>query len=268
MGDAYRQGAERPVTEYSSDRVDNYVRFRPCYAEAAIDSMLKGLSPLDDGPIVAADVGCGTGISSRQLAARDVRVYGVEPNHEMRGAAKLARGDLSIEFRDGTAERSGLDEASVDLVLCAQSFHWFQGAPALAEFHRILRPSGRLALMWNVRQPGNPFSATYKEIVQRAQAAADEAGRLVRRNRTGDPTEGGWFANRRVLTFPNPCRYDLAGILGRTRSTSYFPAHGPLREELEAALRQAFHACQSGGGVTLDQRTELILADRSDKAPE
>src|SRR5439155_1443196 len=103
----------------------------------------------------AADVGAGTGIASRQLAAHGVRVLAVEPNAEMRAAAIRHPG---IEWRAGTAEATGLDSGIVGLVLCAQAFHWFRAQHALAEFSRILRPGGRLALMWNSRDRADPLT--------------------------------------------------------------------------------------------------------------
>src|SRR4051812_29902068 len=129
-------------TERFSDRARDYVRFRPSYPSEAIDEVLRGLP----AGIVCADVGAGTGISARLVADRGVKVIAVEPNAAMRGAATPHE---LVEWRAGTAEATGLGTAAVDLVVCAQAFHWFDPARALEEFHRILRPGGRVALMWN-----------------------------------------------------------------------------------------------------------------------
>src|SRR6185436_19412750 len=96
-----------------SDRAGDYVRYRPDYPAAAIECVIAGLG--DPGAIRAADVGAGTGISARQLAARGVPVIGVEPNREMRESAAP---DPRVTWREGTAEATGLDAGSLDLVLC------------------------------------------------------------------------------------------------------------------------------------------------------
>src|SRR5205814_3482627 len=125
---------------------EDYRRYRPDYPAAAIETALEGLG--DPARLLIADVGAGTGISSRLLAARGARVIAIEPNTEMRAAAEP---HPRITWRAGTGEATGLEAASVDLVMCAQAFHWFRADEALAEFHRVIRPGGRLALMWNNR---------------------------------------------------------------------------------------------------------------------
>src|SRR5262245_47354984 len=134
----------RDSVERFSDRADDYVRYRPGYPAEAISAILDGLGSSEH--VRAADVGAGTGISARLLGDRGVHGIAVEPGEEMRRAASS---HPRVQWTGGTAEATGLQSASVDLVLCAQSFHWFRPFPALTEFTRILRPGGRLALMWN-----------------------------------------------------------------------------------------------------------------------
>lgn len=254
------------VKTYFSGLAETYARHRPSYAPGAIDAMIEGLP----SPVRAADVGCGTGISTRLLAARGVHVIGIEPNADMRRQAQRDGAALpidpaagTIDFRDGTAEQTGLADATVHLVLCAQAFHWFDAPAALREFRRILQPQGRLALMWNIREDRDPFSAEFNRLTQRAQIAARQTGKDVRRDHAADPIIGGHFTNGRLLPFDNPQVFDLPGVLGRVRSASYWPAPGLLRDELESALRRAFEAHQRDGAITVEQRTELTLADRA-----
>jgi ubiquinone/menaquinone biosynthesis C-methylase UbiE len=245
-----------PITEYFTGLAEIYDRYRPRYAEEAVAQTLEGLSE----PIDVADIGCGTGIAARQYAAAGCRVVGIEPNAEMLAVARKLSGG---SFHQATAERTGLADGSVDLVVCAQAFHWFEPPEALAEFHRILRPGGRLALMWNVRREDNPFSAGYADVVRRSQAAARESCSWGQRNRLQDPTMTGHFVNPRRLTFDNPQRLDRDGVLNRARSASYFPRQGPLREQLERTLLDLFDRHARDGHVTIRQRTELSLADRA-----
>src|SRR5439155_4436241 len=143
-----------------TDRAGDYVRYRPDYPAKAIDAVLGGLG--DPALLVAADLGAGTGISARLLAERGVRVFAVEPNAAMRGEAAPHE---RVTWRDATAEATGLATESLDLLLCAQAFHWFRQRDALVEFHRVLRPRGRLALVWNSRDRSDRLTLGYVEAI-------------------------------------------------------------------------------------------------------
>src|SRR5688572_16290540 len=126
--------------------VDNYEKYRPTYPSELIDWVVatSGIGP---GARVA-DLGCGTGISTRLFAARGFNVIGIDPNEEMLKRAIRAGG---AEYRKGEASATGLGDRSVDLIVGGQAFHWFDLAPTFREFRRILKPHGRCAAFWNVR---------------------------------------------------------------------------------------------------------------------
>ena len=248
------------TTEYFSGLADVYDANRPSYPVAAIDAMLDGLPR----PVRVADIGCGTGISSRLLASRGAIVIGIDPNGDMLRQARDATSaqGLHVEYGQGKGEHTGLADASVDLVVCAQAFHWLRPLEALREFHRVLRPHGRLALMWNVRDDEHDeFTSRYSDLARRAQADAASRGLDVHEMRSADPTVGGFFGDARLIVFPNPQRLSLDGLLGRARSASYFPKPGnPLRERMEAELRELFERHARHGFVTLAHRAEVTLA--------
>ena len=240
------------VTRFN-DRAEDYVRYRPSYPAAAIDAILDGLAPPDR--LVAADIGAGTGISARPLGDRGVRVIAVEPGAAMRGAA--APHD-KVSWTAGHAEATGLMSAAVDLVLCAQSFHWFRPPDALAEFARILKPGGRLAIMWNRRSQTDTLTAGYR------QAILDVGGEVAAERMPFDSAvvaSSGRFLPAERLAFPNDQRLDLAGLIGRARSASYVPKSGPESERLLALLR-ALHTryADADGLVTLVYETEVFRA--------
>jgi ubiquinone/menaquinone biosynthesis C-methylase UbiE len=237
---------------------DCYQRHRPSYPAAAIDLVLArcGLGPTT----LLADVGCGTGISSRLFAARGVPVVGIEPNDEMRQRAEQVAAEpgwAKLEYRAGQAEATGLPDASVAAVLAAQAFHWFDPQRALGEFHRVLRPGGWVALMWYERDESDPFTAGYGDLLRRhSDASAVEAKRL----RAGEA----------VLLCPlyeERGRHDLTssqdldedGLVGRAFSASYVPQKGPAASALETDLRQLFRNAQLQGQVVLRYQTSVYL---------
>jgi SAM-dependent methyltransferase len=219
-----------------------------------VDRTLRDLG--DPSSIRAADVGAGTGISSRLFADRGVHVIAVEPNGAMRAAATA---HPLVEWREGTGEATGLDAASVDLVTCAQAFHWFRQEEAIAEFHRILRPNGRLALVWNSRDHHDPLTRGYIEAVHAVN------GEHPAERRPFDETvmgAGGRFTPARKETFAHSQELDRAGLIGRATSASYVPKDGPEFERLIRLLASLYeHHHDARGLVTMRYVTKLFLSD-------
>lgn len=145
---------------YFSGRSGDYEAYRPVYPPKAIDAIVAELG--SPAQLVAADVGAGTGIGSRLLAERGVRVIAIEPNADMRSAVTTHPG---VQFLEGTAEALPLDTASVDLVTSFQAFHWFDFTKSLQEFRRVLKPGGRLALIWSLWNQHDTVSKEYTRLV-------------------------------------------------------------------------------------------------------
>lgn len=237
------------VTRFD-DRADDYVKYRPTYPASAIDAILEGLGP--PARIAAADVGAGTGISARLLGDRGVRVIACEPGESMRRAAAAHR---HVAWIAALAEAVALRTASVDLVLSAQSFHWFRAAESLAEFARILKPGGRLAIMWNRRSRTDPLTAGYRKAI------LDAGGESGHEQMPFDPSvvpASGRFPAPDRLAFPHFQRLDLAGFIGRALSASYVPKTGDASVQLLDTLR-GLHAryADANGFVTLVYETEI-----------
>jgi SAM-dependent methyltransferase len=134
-----------------SDLAGDYAKFRPGYAPQVATAIL-GFLGHDLISVYAADIGAGTGIWTRILAARGLRsIVAVEPNDAMREQGIATSRGLPITWRRGSAEATGLADASIDLVSMASSLHWADFDKACDEFHRILRPGGVFAALWNPR---------------------------------------------------------------------------------------------------------------------
>ena len=233
-----------------------YDRFRPRYPASAIEALLAGLAPECD----VVDIGAGTGISSRALARNGARVIAIEPNGEMRAFA-LSRG---IDAREGRANGTGLPATSADLVTAFQAFHWFTNRDALDEFARILRPGGRVGLVWNERDTKNDtFTRETREIEKRYPGNSPIAGANFHNDALGSLLRDAGFARVRILQFPNEQRLDRIGLIGRVRSNSYAPRSGP---NLDATIRELDELIErfsdNSGHVTMHYLTDVIIGER------
>lgn len=260
MSEAHSTG--RGSTERFSDRVEDYVRYRPGYPDAVLDILRDetGLTPES----AIADVGSGTGISSALFLRNGNVVYGVEPNAEMRHAAEsLLASDPTRRARfrsvDGTAESTTLPDRSVDYVVAGQAFHWFDAERARAEFARIARPAGWLVLLWNSRRlDSTPFLRAYESLLERFGTDY----RQVRHTNIASEMLRPMFARgeftRRVLY--NEQRFDLDGVRGRLLSSSYTPTPGDARyEPMLVELKRIFEAHAEGGEIRFEYDTELYF---------
>jgi SAM-dependent methyltransferase len=225
---------------------DAYERGRPGYPDAAVDRLVAALP----GRRVV-DLAAGTGKLTRALVARGCDVVAVEPVAEMRAA--IAAPARAI---DGRAEAIGLPDASADAVTVAQAFHWFDVPRALAEIHRVLRPGGILALIWNRRAMEDEIHARIESLLapHRGTVPAHRDERW-RAELADDPG----FGSLREETFANEQRLDADGLADRVGSISFVAALG---EEERSALLEATRALAGGAVVTLRYVVELTLATR------
>lgn len=232
-----------------------YAQYRPDYPARAIEWIIERL-PGRTGTII--DVGCGTGISSRQLAGAGARVIGIEPNESMRVEAE-AQHTPHVEYRASRAEATGLEAGCADGVVAAQAFHWFDADAALREFHRLLRAGGWLTLLWNDHDLADPFTAAYWRTHQQFTPEPNVIARPHRE--TGevllsDPRFGD--AVRRDT--PHVQTVDEQGLLGRAFSASFAPKECGASARFADALRELFRTWSSGGTVAIRYQTTAYQA--------
>lgn len=243
------------VTERFSNRVDNYVRYRPGYPSGVLE-LLRDETGLTADAIVA-DIGSGTGISSKLFLENGNRVSAIEPNAEMRKAAESQlSGHENYTSIDAPAEDTGLPAMSVNYVVAAQSFHWFDRDAARREFARILDPAGWVVLLWNTRQTSSTaFLRDYESLLLRY--GTDYA--QVRHENIDTNAIRAFFAGHfSSHQLDNQQNFDLAGVRGRLLSSSYAPTEQssnflPMLKELESI----FQTHQEDGTISFKYTTEV-----------
>lgn len=246
------------ATTRFSNRVADYVRYRPGYPKGVL-TLLQDRGWLKRGAQVA-DIGSGTGIFSSLLLNEGAEVFAVEPNAGMREAAEAMLGHQAF-FHSiaASGEETTLEDQSMDLIVSAQAFHWLDRTRARREFTRLLKPGGRIALIWNVRQTAStPFLRDYENLLLNF---APDYSQVRHENVDAEALTsfftGGVFEKH---TFANHQSFDFHGLCGRLLSCSYAPAEGhPLHEPMIEELKRLFEAHQQNDSVTFLYATEVFI---------
>jgi SAM-dependent methyltransferase len=245
------------ATSRFSNRAENYVRYRPGYPREVLQT-LKSECDLSSEQAIA-DLASGTGIWTRILLENGNRVFGVEPNAEMRAAGeRLLASFPNFTSVAGTAEATTLADHSVDFVTAAQAAHWFDRHRARREFVRILKPGGWLVLIWNERVTDSTailrdyerlllkYGTDYQEI--RHERTTDEINQFF------DP------APYQERVFDMYQEFDYAGVEGRLLSSSYAPGPDhPQHPAMLQELRRIFDAHARNGRATFEYKTRVYF---------
>ena len=247
--------AVKDSTHRFSSRVGNYVRYRPAYPSAVLDLLTSdcGLTAAS----VIADIASGTGIFTRMLLENGNRVFGVEPNAEMRNAGdEFLRAYPHFTSVAGTAEATTLADHSDDFVTAAQAAHWFDPEKARRESIRICRRGGWTVLLWNERRTGStPFLRAYEQML--VEYGTDYQD--VRSERTTEQIETFFAPSRyKVRTFDYRQDFDYPALEGRLLSSSYTPQAGDAQyAPMLRELRRLFDAYQINDRVTFEYDTRV-----------
>jgi SAM-dependent methyltransferase len=247
-------------TERFTGRVESYRRYRPGYPAEVVDKLRRECGLNADAHV--ADVAAGTGLLTEVLLAAGFAVTAVEPNEEMRAACVTLHpgtqeraggpGDQRRTYPKltvvaGTAEATGLPDASVDLITVAQAMHWFDLEKTKAEFVRILRPGGWCAVLYNNRRlSGDAFHDGCEALLR--EFGVDYLA--VKGQHMGRKRLAAFFAPQpmQCASFENAQSFDYAGLEGRILSSSYMPQPGqPRFAEMQAAARRLFAETQRDG---------------------
>jgi ubiquinone/menaquinone biosynthesis C-methylase UbiE len=230
---------------------DVYERARPEYPAEAVAWIVEELD-LRAGRTVL-DLGAGTGKLTRALVQTGAHVIAVEPGEQM--LAELRRVLPDVETRLGPAEAIPLADDSVDAVTVGQAFHWFRHDEAVPELHRVLRPGGAVALIWNSRDQERPLQREISELIKpfipEGRPPVGHSARALEQSELFGAVE------RRV--FPFVQQLDADGVADRIASVSFVAAAPPgRRAELDRKLRGVVTA--RGGIVDFAYLTEVYVA--------
>jgi len=238
--------ARGPYTAFS-DVAAAYERARPGYPQGAVQWMVG------DEPVDVVDLGAGTGKLTRALVALGHRVVAVEPLDEMR--AQLEAAVPGVRAIAGKAESMPLPDSSADVVTSAQAFHWFDHDDALPEIGRVLRPGGRLALVWNSRDDRDPWMARLSAIIGNETIQESDVIPILEESGLFRWIESARFSFEQVL--------DRDGLLDLVLSRSYLAKLQPVdREPVLEAVGALFDETAVDGGVRLAYVTECFRATK------
>jgi SAM-dependent methyltransferase len=245
------------ATSRFSDRVENYVRYRPGYPPEVMRALADECRLVPSHAVV--DIASGTGIWTRMLLENGNPVFGVEPNVEMREAGeRLLAAFPKFSSVAGTAESTTLADQSVDFVTAAQAAHWFDRERARREFVRILKPGGWLVLLWNERlTDSTKFLRDYEQMLLTYGTDYEE----VRHERTTDAVNEFFDpAPFQERGFEMRQEFDYAGVEGRLLSSSYAPGpEHPQHAPMLRKFRRIFDANAVEGRAVFEYKTRMYF---------
>jgi SAM-dependent methyltransferase len=248
------EGAPAATARAFAAVADQYERARPDYPAAAVE-WLGGRLGLRRGRTVL-DLAAGTGKLTRQLVATGADVVAVEPLDEMRAHLEAALPEARALA--GRAEEIPLRDSSIDAVTVAQAFHWFDAQRALAEIHRVLRPGGGLALVWNSRDLADPLQSAVEAIIRPIRVRAEAGPRPEPR---ADIDRSRLFSPVEERRFPHEQPLPRSAVLDRVASMS-FVAAAPNEERAALLARVRDLLAEQEERVVLRYVTEVYVADR------
>ena len=254
-----------PIERFSS-RVEAYIKYRPSYPLEIIN-YLKTEAGLSSDHIVA-DIGSGTGFLSKLFLDNGNAVFGVEPNNPMREAAEKWL-SFCAKFRSisGRAEKTSLDNDSIDFITAGQAFHWFEPEPTKKEFFRIAREEAKLVLVWNRRNlEDDALQIEYERILRNL---APEYIKVNHKN----------IDDKKIVDFvePSPLQkksfdhfqlFDFESLIGRLLSSSYCPdEESDSFKEIKRLLLKLFEKHEINGKVRFNYRADVYWAEIVKRQP-
>ena len=238
-----------------STRADNYAKYRPGYPAGVIEILQRGCGLRATS--IIADVGSGTGIITELFLKNGNPVFAIEPNAAMREVAeRLLIAHPKFVSIDGTAEETTLANESIDLVVAAQAFHWFDRRKARQEFLRILKPNGWVVLVWNERRlDSTPFLRAYEDLLLQFGTDYQKVRHENVASEIADFFGSSGFERENLENYQH---FDFDSLKGRVLSSSYTPEpDDPRFEPMLSKLKEVFKAHEKDGLVSFEYETRV-----------
>ncbi len=240
-------------TERFTHLADLYAKYRPSYPKALFDFLYAEIGFSSQSKI--ADIGAGTGIFTAELLSRGSHVYAVEPNADMRNQMLSAlEGKTHFIPVAAEAEHTTLLEHSVDFITAAQAFHWFDNDGFSEECRRILKPNGKVVLVWNIRDSSSSLVEENENICRKFCKGFNGFSGGNGFSSFGETPRkvSEFYFHYEYRDFPNNLVYTKDGFIGKALSSSYSPkAEEKEYEPYVNALSDLFDRYQNKGRLLL-----------------
>jgi SAM-dependent methyltransferase len=242
-------------TKRFSNRVDDYVKYRPGYPATIINYLQDNFALTSNKTI--ADIGAGTGILTALFLDAGYTVWAIEPNKEMREkSVELLKHYPTFISLDATAENITLPANSIDAIIAGQAFHWFDVEKSKASFKKILKQDGLLVLIWNERKTSTPFEIEYDNLIIKH---GKDYVKVNHRNISDKDIQDFFYPKTCALkVFENHQVFDFDGLKGRLLSSSYMPAKDTAGyKEMLLDLVQLFKKHEKNNNIRIDYDTKV-----------
>lgn len=241
------------------DKAEKYEKYRPTYNKETLSIILKECNILPNSDILVADIGCGTGKFTELLLDNGFKVYGIDPNDNMRAIAELKfKDNNNFKSIAATSENTKLEDNSVDLITAAQSFHYFDFEKVKKEFLRVLKPSGKVVLLWNFKLRDSEFIKDYENAIYTFHSKKVKPTHA--QDNMKDELFKKFFSEYKIINIPNSQEFNLDGLWGRTLSNNHAPQENePEYSELYRRVKEIFDKYQRNNTVLFPYRTQIVI---------
>jgi ubiquinone/menaquinone biosynthesis C-methylase UbiE len=237
-------------TNRFTNKAQDYAKYRPTYPQECINYLIKNMKIKNK---IIADIGSGTGKFTELILDYIKKVYAVEPNRYMRRQAeKLLNKNKKFISINGSAENTNLKNNSLDIIISAQAFHWFDLNKTKIEFRRILKSNSKIILIWNSKINNTKYLKEQKQILNKYV--------LKENNRNKNIVNRFFSNNYKKISFNHYQEFNLEGVLGRIKSLSYCPLPNTKEyKNIEKKINIAFKKYSKNGLIKYNYRCNAYI---------